>query len=134
MITAVSYLMVATVCYFAIQGGVKAHWLWAAVFFVMFTAGELYILPLGLGLFGRVAPPSLAAFTIAAWFFAISFGSRFAGWVGGFWEPLGQVKFFALMAGICLIAGAMLFALDRPVRRLEAAAAKADLETLHLET
>jgi POT family proton-dependent oligopeptide transporter len=134
VITAVSYLMVAAVSYFAIQAGAKANWLWAAAFFVLFTAGELYILPVGLGLFGRLAPPKLAAFTIAAWFFAISFGSRFAGWVGGLWEPLGQVRFFALMAGICLVAGVLLFFLDWPLRRLEKAAGQADLEALHLET
>jgi POT family proton-dependent oligopeptide transporter len=133
-VTAVSYLMVAAVSYFAIQAGMKASWLWAAAFFVLFTAGELYILPVGLGLFGRLAPPRLAAFTIAAWFFAISFGSRFAGWVGGLWEPLGQVKFFALMAGICVVAAILLFILDLPVRRMEKAAGQADLEALHLET
>ena len=33
--------------------------------------GELYILPTGLGLFARLAPPTLGATTVAAWFLAI---------------------------------------------------------------
>jgi POT family proton-dependent oligopeptide transporter len=133
VVTAASYLMVAGLSYLALQSGGKVHWLWAALFFVFFTAGELFILPVGLGLFGRLAPPQLAAFTIAAWFFAISFGSRFAGWVGGLWEPLGPAKFFALMAGIALFAGVLLFFLDWPIRRMEKQAGQADLEALHLE-
>jgi POT family proton-dependent oligopeptide transporter len=133
VVTAASYLMVAGVSYLAAQAGMKAHWAWAFAFFVFFTAGELYILPVGLGLFGRLAPPRLAAFTIAAWFFAISFGSKFAGWVGELWSKMDPAHFFGLMAAIALGAGVLLFLLDWPVRRLEKAAGKADLEALHLE-
>ena len=41
-----------------------------AYFFVL-TLGELYILPTGLGLFARLAPPKLGATTVAAWYLAI---------------------------------------------------------------
>ena len=35
----------------------SAHWLWLLSFFLIFTLGELYILPNGLGIFARLAPP-----------------------------------------------------------------------------
>ena len=35
-----------------------ASWLWVAGYFFILTLGELYILPTGLGLFARLAPPS----------------------------------------------------------------------------
>ncbi len=46
-----------------------AHWVWLAAFFVLFTAGELFILPIGLSLFARLAPAGYAATSIAAWYF-----------------------------------------------------------------
>ena len=60
----------------------RASWMWLVVFFVIFTLGELYILPTGLGLFARLAPTGFAATTVAAWFLAIFTGSLTAGAVG----------------------------------------------------
>ena len=56
-------------------------------FFLILTFGELYILPTGLGLFARLAPPRLGATTVAAWFLAIFTGSLTAGLVGTLVEP-----------------------------------------------
>ena len=78
MIVAVAYLMLAFAAWFAGDG--RASWIWLVAFFVVFTLGELYILPTGLGLFARLAPPSLGATTVAAWFLAIFTGSFAAGW------------------------------------------------------
>ena len=49
---------------------VAEGWVWLVAFFVVMTAGELYILPIGLGLFGRLAPNGFTATTIALWFLA----------------------------------------------------------------
>ena len=50
------------------------------------TAGELYILPIGLGLFGRLAPAGFNATTIALWFLAAFFGNLLAGAFGTLWS------------------------------------------------
>ena len=49
LMVAASYLLVALAE--VITGEAPAHWLWLLSFFVIFTLGELYILPTGLGLF-----------------------------------------------------------------------------------
>ena len=64
LLVAGSYLLVAAVE--AVMGGSPAHWVWLLLFFVIFTLGELYILPNGLGIFARLAPPKLGASTVAA--------------------------------------------------------------------
>ena len=47
-------------------------WLWLlSLSSSIFTLGELFILPTGLGLFARLAPPKLGATTVASWFLAI---------------------------------------------------------------
>jgi POT family proton-dependent oligopeptide transporter len=97
--------------------------LWLVLFFVVFTFGELYILPTGLGLFARLAPIGYGATTVAAWFFVISSGTLLAGVVGTLWSHISHAEFFATLTVICAIAAAMLLALDRPIRRIEAARA-----------
>jgi POT family proton-dependent oligopeptide transporter len=117
-IVAASYLLLALAATMA--GGERASWLWLAAYFVVFTVGELFILPTGLGLFARLAPPSLGATTIAAWFFAIFTGSMTAGLVGTLWSRLSHPLYFVLLAVIASLAAALLLALDRGTRKVEA--------------
>jgi POT family proton-dependent oligopeptide transporter len=121
LIVAAAYLLLATVAFEAGTG--RASWLWLAVFFAVFTLGELYILPTGLGLFARLAPIGYGATTVAAWFCAIFTGSFSAGMVGTLWARTSHAEFFAILTLISAIAAAMLLALDRGIRRIEAARA-----------
>ena len=121
LIVAGAYMLLATVAF--ASGAGRASWLWLALFFVIFTFGELYILPTGLGLFARLAPIGYGATSVAAWFFVISTGTMLAGVVGTLWSHISHAEFFATLTGICAIAAAMLLALDRPIRRIEAARA-----------
>ena len=121
LIVAAAYLLLATVAF--ATGTDRASWLWLVVFFTVFTFGELYILPTGLGLFARLAPIGYGATTVAAWFFVICTGSLSAGVVGTLWDRTSHAGFFAILAVISAIAAAMLLALDSSIRRIEAARA-----------
>jgi POT family proton-dependent oligopeptide transporter len=79
----------------------------------------LFLLPTGLGLFARLAPARLGATTVAAWYLAIFTGSLFAGLVGGLWSLLDRSSYFALLAGIAMIAALLLRLLDSPIRRID---------------
>jgi POT family proton-dependent oligopeptide transporter len=122
LLVAASYLLVAAVE--AATGGGRAHWVWLLSFFLIFTLGELYILPNGLGIFARLAPPKLGASTVAAWYLAIFAGSLAAGQVGRLWSRLDHVGFFVLLAGIAILSAVLLFLLDRPARRVLARTAE----------
>jgi POT family proton-dependent oligopeptide transporter len=121
LVVAAAYLLLAAVALVAGTG--RASWMWLVLFFVIFTLGELYILPTGLGLFARLAPLGYGATTVAAWFLAIFTGSLSAGAVGTLWGSMGHAQFFAVLAVIAAIAAAMLFTLDSAIRRIEAARA-----------
>ena len=121
LIVAAAYLLLASVAFSAGTG--RASWLWLALFFAIFTFGELYILPTGLGLFARLAPVGYGATTVAAWFLVVSSGSLSAGIVGTLWSRTSHAGFFAILTVISAIAAAMLFALDPAIRRIEAARA-----------
>ncbi|WP_129791323.1 peptide MFS transporter [Sphingosinicella sp. CPCC 101087] len=116
IIVASAYALLAVAS--ALAGDGRASWLWLAGFFLIFTLGELYILPNGLGLFARLAPPRFGATTVAAWFLAIFAGSLTAGLVGTLWSVMSQASFFVLLSVIASAAAALLLALDRPARRV----------------
>jgi POT family proton-dependent oligopeptide transporter len=118
-VVALAYAMVAAVGASAPPGG--THWIWLALFFGVLTAGELMILPIGLGLFARLAPPRHRATTVAAWFFASFGGNLLAGALGALWTRLHPSAFFGLMAAVAAAAGFFLWSLAGPSRRIEAA-------------
>jgi proton-dependent oligopeptide transporter, POT family len=121
LIVAAAFALLAAVAVAA--GPARASWVWLVVFFAIFTLGELHILPTGLGLFARLAPPGFGATTVAAWFLAIFSGSLSAGVVGTLWGRTSHAMFFIILTAIALIAAAMLIALDGAIRRIEAARA-----------
>ena len=130
---AAAYLLLAAVAFEAGTG--RASWIWLVLYFVIFTLGELHILPTGLGLFARLAPAGFGATTVAAWFLAIFSGSFAAGAVGALWTGMSHGRFFLLLTAIAALAAAMLFALDRATQRIEAlrAAQTVALSALHPE-
>jgi POT family proton-dependent oligopeptide transporter len=115
LIVAGAYLLLAAVSGSA--DGARVGWSWLVGFFVILTLGELYILPTGLGLFARLAPPRLGATTVASWFLAVFAGSLLAGLVGTLWSRMSHAGFFLLLAGFAVVAAALLWRLDRPIRR-----------------
>ena len=111
VVVACAYILLAAVEWGS--GEAKAPWLWFAMFFAIFTFGELLILPTGLGFFARLAPPRLGATTVATWFLATFAGSLSAGLVGMLWSHMDQGPFFAMLAAL------LLRSLDRTVRRVD---------------
>ena len=120
-IVGASYLMIAAVAAWSDVHHAKASWVWLAGFIVLMTSGELFILPVGLGLFGRLAPARLTATTIATWFLAGFFGNLLAGWIGGFWSATPHAGFFAVTAAVAFTAAVLLFLVSGRARRVEQA-------------
>ena len=106
LIVGSAYLLLAAVT--AINSAALAGWVWLALFFLVLTFGELFILPTGLGLFARLAPPHLGATTVASWFLVIFSGSLTAGLVGTFWSSFEPSGYFMLLAAIAGVAAILL--------------------------
>lgn len=114
----VSYVLLAALAFVAGNG--QVGWLWLVLFFALLTLGELYILPTGLYLFDRLAPPGTNAFAVAAWYCTIFTGSLFSGVLGALWSSLDHAAFFLLLAGSSG-AGALILLLLGRMRMADAA-------------
>jgi proton-dependent oligopeptide transporter, POT family len=114
LIVGASYLFLAALC----SGGAAVHWHWFALFWVVLTFGELFILPTGIGLFARLAPQRLGATTVASWFLATFAGNLAAGLVGTLWTRMSPPAFFVLLAAICACSAIGLRLMDAGARRV----------------
>ncbi|HEY3887920.1 MAG TPA: peptide MFS transporter, partial [Caulobacteraceae bacterium] len=110
ILVGLSFALISAVAAHSAAAHTRSSWIWLTLFFVVLTAGELFILPVGLGLFGRLAPKGFEATAIAIWFFAGFAGNLFAGGLGVLWSRLGQSQFFMLIAAVSIVAAALLIA------------------------
>jgi len=117
LIVAGSYALIAVAT--ALAGDAPVGWPWLVAFFAVLTLGELFILPTGLGLFARLAPPGLGATTVAAWFLAIFTGSLAAGFVGTLWSRIPPSGFFLVLTALALAAATLLTLMASFVTRVE---------------
>ena len=103
----------------AITAGVSEHssWVVLASFMILMTVGELYILPVGLGMFGKLAPKGFEATVIALWFFAAFAGNLAAGVIGTLWSQVSHAQFFAIVSLAALASAIALFAVDAALTR-----------------
>jgi len=115
---AVAYGLLATVSGFDAASGQKSNWLWLAGFYALFTLAELYILPVGLGLFARMAPAALGATAVAAWFFAAFAGNLASGFIGAWWSRMTPPTFFLVMAGVMTLSAALLWLIAQAAKRI----------------
>jgi POT family proton-dependent oligopeptide transporter len=104
-LVALAYLMLALVL--STHAGVVT-WMWAVLFVFLLTAGELFILPTGLALFGQLAPRRFAATVMALWFLGSFGGNLLAGVLGSLWTSLGANSFFMLMGGVAALSAVLL--------------------------
>ena len=96
--------------------GDEASWLWLLGYFVVITIGELYLSPIGLSLVSKVAPARMVSMLMGLWLGTSFTGNFIAGWLGSFWSGMDKTMFFLMIAGIAMIAGAVVLAFDRPLR------------------
>jgi POT family proton-dependent oligopeptide transporter len=100
-------------------GGVKTSWLWSVLYFALVTLGELYLSPISLSLYSKVAPLKIASLMMAVNFLPNFLGGGLLqGYLGTYWTAMSKSTFFLMIAGISAIAGLIIWAMERPLRPL----------------
>ena len=80
--------------------------------------GFMWYWPITLSLVSRAAPAKVNATLIGATYLALFFGSTLMGWVGSFYDEMGNAAFWTLDAAISLVSALVILALNRPVTRI----------------
>lgn len=97
----------------------KASWLWSVLYSALVTLGELYLSPISLSLYSKVAPLKIASLMMAVNFLPNFLGGGLLqGYLGTYWTTMSRPAFFLMIAGISTLAGFMIWAMERPLRPL----------------
>jgi POT family proton-dependent oligopeptide transporter len=99
-----------------LDADMKTGMLWLIAFYGIYTAGELYVSPIGLALVTKVAPKRIVSMMMGFWLISYAVGNFIAGWLGSYWETMPMAHFFLLAAAIPIAAGIAIWALSRPLR------------------
>jgi proton-dependent oligopeptide transporter, POT family len=87
-------------------------------YYFVATCAELFVSPVGLSSFSRLAPARLAGMVMGVWFLGISFGEYFAGRAAELSGARGYGFLFAVVIIGSLVVAAALFAVAPAIRRL----------------
>jgi len=113
-----SLVMIAAAFAYDAHGPASAWWVIS--YFVLLTIAELFVIPIGLSLFGNLSPVQIASTLMGAWYIAKFIGSLAAGYIGTLWRVIPAEYFFAIGAGSTLLASIILFAMGLRNRGSEA--------------
>jgi POT family proton-dependent oligopeptide transporter len=122
-LTALSYGVLAFAC-IQVDAGHHISWLWLLLAMAILTVGELYLSPVGLSLFSKAAPAKLASLMMAVNFLSNAAGNYLAGYLGSYWDGMGKMAFFAMIAGISAATSVAIFLLSRVLNPILLARAK----------
>jgi POT family proton-dependent oligopeptide transporter len=92
--------------------------MWLTVVYLLHTCGELVLSPVGLSAMTKLAPVRIGGLMMGVWFLGSSVGNYIGGRVSSFYESWPLPSLFGAVAAFGIIAGLVLLALSRPMRRL----------------
>lgn len=116
-ITGLGALILAVGCLTAGPDG-KVSVIWPLIGWFSMGVGFMWYWPITLALVSRAAPAKVNATLIGATFLALFFGSTLMGWVGSFYDEMGNAAFWMLDAAISLVSALVILALKSQVNRI----------------
>ena len=91
---------------------------WLMGTYLILTFAELLLSPMGISFVSKVAPPRFKGLMMGLWFASTAVGNYLSSIPGLLWRHVPLWANWAILMGLCLLAGAVMFAM---LKRLEAA-------------
>jgi len=92
--------------------------LWLVFVYLIMTAAELCISPIGLSLVSKLAPAQFASLLMGCWFLTSFFGNLLAGFWGGKYGSMDNSLLFIVLALISLVSAAVLSCLIPVLKKM----------------
>jgi len=114
---AAGFLLLAWAASIAVNG-VKVGMMCMILTYLLHTAGELCLSPVGLSSVTKLAPRKLGGQLMGTWFMGTALGNLIAGLAAGGFEGMSVSQLFAAVAKVTGVAGIVLLVFAKPIRRL----------------
>jgi proton-dependent oligopeptide transporter, POT family len=86
--------------------------------YLLHTIGELCLSPVGLSAMTKLAPARIAGLMMGVWFLSLSVGDFIGGRLASVYESFPLPELFGIVAAFCIVIGALLVFLIRPMKTL----------------
>jgi POT family proton-dependent oligopeptide transporter len=97
--------------------GSKLNQFWIWLYFLVATAGELYVSPVGLSFVTTAAPKEIVGLACGCWFLSSFFGNYLAGEIGAYYARAKPFTFWFCVGGLSCSVGVALALLRRRIVR-----------------
>jgi POT family proton-dependent oligopeptide transporter len=101
-----------------VAGGTSVSPWWLTLVYLLHTIGELCLSPVGLSAMTKLAPARIGGLMMGVWFLSISVGDYIGGRLASVYESFPLPELFGIVAAFCIVTGALLMLLIRPMKRL----------------
>jgi POT family proton-dependent oligopeptide transporter len=98
--------------------GAQRSLFWLVASTAIFTAGEVYLSPIGLSFVTKVAPARIVSMMMGVWYLSSFVGNYLTGYLGTFYETISHTSFFVMLTTIAVVAGLVLFVMARPLDKI----------------
>jgi POT family proton-dependent oligopeptide transporter len=86
----------------------KLNQFWIWLYFLVATAGELYVSPVGLSFVTTAAPKEIVGFACGCWFLSAFFGNYLAGEIGSLYASAKPFAFWSAVGVLSVSVGVAL--------------------------
>ncbi len=100
------------------SGGAPIHPIWPFLYCVVLAISFLYYWPTLLALVSRAAPATVNATMMGIAFMSLFISNNLIGWIGGFYERMSPIEFWAMHAAIGAFGGILVLLFGRRLSRL----------------
>lgn len=97
---------------------VKANLLWLVGTYLIHTMGELCLSPVGLSMVTKLSPLRLGSMMMGVWFLSSFVANFLSGYLVEFFDKMGAMTIFAIIAGVVIALGLLVLILSRVLLKM----------------
>ncbi|EJO5347126.1 peptide MFS transporter [Clostridium botulinum] len=102
------------------DGSRQMNILFILVAYFLLTLGELFLSPIGMSMFNKLAPAKYGSLAMGAWYLSFFFSNLISGKLAGFTDTMGYTEIFGVISVVVIISGIILILLRNVLIKLMA--------------
>ena len=91
-----------------IESGMKINIMYVLLTYVLLTVGELFLSPIGMAMFNKLAPAKYASLAMGIWYLTFSLANIISGYLAKLTVQLNYTQVFTYIGGVVIVLGVIL--------------------------
>ena len=94
-----------------VESGLKINIFYILLTYVLLTVGELFLSPIGMAMFNKLAPAKYASLAMGIWYLTFSLANIISGYLAKLTVRLNYTQVFTYIGGVVIVLGVVLILL-----------------------